>query len=186
MFRTLCLFLSLLMVCPPAFAADGTTLVKFQVNESSALDLITVQGNYTYSNSEAWTDGTGANQFQISFTDQRTTNSTGEDLDLAGVLKDGFGRVLTFTAIKGISIEASSTNTQTVNVGAGTHPLAGIFGATADFICIPPGGTFTIVDPGATGWAVGAGTADDLGIKASTGGGNVTYKIVIIGEGSGA
>lgn len=179
--------LLLALLLPVALlAADGTTLVKFQVNETNVLDLFTVQGNYTYSNTEAWTDGTGANQFQISFTDQRTTDSTGEDLDLAGVLKDGFGRVLTFTSIKGISIEASSTNTQTVNVGAGTHPLVGIFGATADFICIPPGGTFTIIDPGATGWAVTATSADDLGIKASTGGGSVTYKIVIIGEGSGA
>lgn len=186
MFRALCLLLSLILVCPPAFAADGTSLVKFQINETNALDLITVQGNYTYSNTEAWTDGTGANQFQISFTDQRTTDSTGEDLDLAGVLKDGFGRVLTFTAIKAISIEASSTNTQTVNVGAGTHPLADIFGATADFICIPAGGTFTIVNPSAAGWPVTATSADDLGIKASTGGGSVTYKIVIIGEGSGA
>lgn len=184
--RHLSALLMALLLPVALLAADGTTLVKFQVNESSALDLITVQGNYTYSNTEAWTDGTGANQFQISFTDQRSTDSTGEDLDLAGVLKDGFGRVLTFTAIKGISIEASSSNTQTVNVGAGTHPLAGIFGATADFICIPAGGTFTIVNPSATGWAVTADSADDLGIKASTGGGSVTYKIVIIGEGSGS
>ena len=185
MFRTLCLLLSLLLVCPPAFAADGTTLVKIQGNLSRSLDLVTVLSNFTYTSTENWTDGTGANQYQVVFSDERTTDSTGEELDLAGVLKDPFNLTLTFTAVKVISIEASSSNTNNTILIGGTHPVTGIFADTSDAIIVRPGGTLTIVAPDTTGYAITATSADDLKVY-SSGTGNVKYKIVILGEGSGS
>jgi len=183
MFRTLCLLLSLLLVCPPAFAADGTTLVKIQGNLSRTLDLVTVLTNFTYTSTENWTDGTGANQYQVAFSDERTTDATGEDLDLSGVLLSPFNRTLAFTAIKVLSIEASASNTNNVLLIGGTSPVTTIFGNTSDIIIVRPGGTLTLIAPDATGYAVTAGSADDIKLY-SSGSGNVTYKIVILGEGS--
>ena len=185
MIRTLCLLLSLLLVSAPAFAADGTTLIKVQGNLSRTLDLVTVLSNFTYTSTENWTDGTGANQYQVAFSDERTTNSTGEDLDLAGVLKDPFNLTLTFTAVKVLSIEAATANTNNVILIGGTSPLATLFADTSDAIIVRPGGTLTIVAPDTTGYAVTAGSADDIKVY-SSGTGNVTYKIVILGEGSGS
>lgn len=180
--RGMFLILSLVLA-GSALAADGTTSVKIALGLTSALDLVTVNAPLTYTSTETWTDGTGANQYQVAFSDERTTDSTGEDLDLAGALTSSFGKTLTFTAVKVISVEASASNTNNVIMIGGTHPISTLFADTSDGIVVRPGGTVTIVAPDTTGYGVTATSADDLMIK-SSGTGNVTYKVIIAGEGS--
>ena len=135
---------------------------------------------------ENFTTGTAANQAQVLFTDQRTlaANAT-ENLDLAGGLVDAFGRTITFTAIKGIYIKAADENINDVLVGgAASAPFLAVFGSATDKLAIKPGGTVLIMDPGAAGYAVGAGTADLLKVANSAGTTGVTYDIVIWGEGT--
>ena len=184
--RHIIALLTLLLMVAPVLAVDGNTSLKILANTSKVLDLGTVSFPLNWTSTQAWTDGTGAGKYQIAWTDTRTTDGTGEDLDLAGVLKDAFGQTLTFTVLKVIAVSASSSNTQPILIGAGGHPVAGLFGDTAsDIIKVRPGGTITIVAPDATGYPVTANSADDLMIKAGATA-SVTYSIMVLGEGSGS
>ena len=134
----------------------------------------------SYSNTLA--NGTGANQAQTVFTDQRTlAGTTSEDLDLAGGLTDAFGATITFTKVKANIVTAAAANGGDIEVGgAASNGFAAWVGAAADYIVIPAGGLFAISAPDATGFAVTAGTGDLLKIN-NTDGSTATYDIVIIG-----
>lgn len=128
-------------------------------------------------------NGTGANQANELFTDTRTlTASATENLDLAGVLTDAFGTVLSFTKVKAIIVTAAAANTNDVVVGGhATAAFAPMFGDVTDTVVVKPGGTFVIVAPDANGYAVTATTADMLTVTNSAGGTSVTYTIAIVG-----
>lgn len=151
---------------------------------NSGLDIGTGkhQVNSTYSN--VFTNGTGANQANEMFTDQRTIAASGsEDLDLAGSLTDAFGTSIVFTSIKAVIISAASANTNDVVVGgAASNTFDGWFNDSSDKLNIKPGGMFCITNPEANGYAVTAGTGDLLTIANSSSGTSVTYDIIIIGE----
>jgi hypothetical protein len=127
--------------------------------------------------------GTGANQASNIYHDRRTLGaSASESLDLAGVLTNKFGTVLTFTKIKAIIIHASSGNTNNVLVGgAASNQFINWVADASDVLAVRPNGTFIIVAPDATGYAVTAATGDLLKIANSAAGTSVTYDIVIIG-----
>lgn len=129
------------------------------------------------------TDGTGANQAKTVWTDTRTlTASATENLDLAGVLTDAFGNVITFAKIKAIIITADAANTNDVIIG--NHATAAcllFFGAATHTAAIKPGGALMVVAPNVDGYAVTATTADMLKVLNSAGGTSVTYTIVLIG-----
>lgn len=125
--------------------------------------------------------GTDAvNKADILFSDTRTlAASASEDLDLAGVLADAFGATIAAAEIVAIFVKAAAGNTNSVIVGAATAPFAGPLGATGTYT-IRPGEYYLAVSQ--TGWAVGAGTTDDLKIANSGGTTGVTYNIVILGR----
>ncbi len=124
--------------------------------------------------------GTGANQADRIFADNRTLSaSTTEDLDLAGVLTDPLGATLTLAKVKGIFIKAGAANPGDLTVGGDANAFAGIFGDASDTIKIPPGAILPLMWPGA-GKTVTAGTGDILQF-ASAAGGPSTYDIVIVG-----
>ena len=161
-----------------------TASVRVQASGTirSALDLgaATAPGGFTQQ--EIFTNGTGANQAGNLFHDQRTTNDTGESLDLAGGLNNALNEVITFTAIKALVIRAAATNTLNVLVGgAAANAFVNWVASATDIIAIRPGGTLALIAPDATGYAVTAGTGDLLKIAASAAG-NVTYDIFILGE----
>ncbi len=162
-----------------------TTKISLQVSAilASALDLVTSSAPLKLDQSYTLTSGTGANQASNVFSDTRTLAASGsESLDLAGVLTNAFGAVLTFTKIKAIIITAEATNTNDVVVGgAATNAFASMFGAATDKIKVKPGGAFAIVAPDVNGFAVTAGTGDLLQIANSGAGTGVTYDIIIIG-----
>ncbi len=162
-----------------------TTKISLQVSAilASALDLVTSSAPLKLDQSYTLTSGTGANQASNVFSDTRTLAASGsESLDLAGVLTNAFGAVLTFTKIKAIIITAEATNTNDVVVGgAAVNAFASMFGAATDKIKVRPGGAFAIVAPDVNGFAVTAGTGDLLQIANSGAGTGVTYDIIIIG-----
>jgi hypothetical protein len=126
------------------------------------------------------TDGISINQADRVFSDSRTlAASTNDDLDLAGVLTDPFGVVVTFAKIKAIVIRASAANTTNLTIGNGATPFVGPFGAAAHTLQLQPGGEVRLIAP-QTGWAVTAATADILRI-ANAVGASAVYDIDIIG-----
>jgi len=131
-----------------------------------------------YSSTWTITTGVGANQADMSYSAQRTIPGGGnDDLDLAGGTLTTLGVVQTFAKIKAIIIEALSSNSSTVTVGAApTNAFVGPFGAATHTVILPPGGVFTARAPGA-GWTVTPATGDLLRIT----GANQIYKIVLIG-----
>lgn len=166
------------------------TTLSGSVSLAVAMDLIkgmdVNQADYPirYGASYSLTNGTGANQANMVFVDQRTlAASTAEDLDLSGTaLTDAFGAAIAFTKIKAIIIKAAATNVNDVQVGGDASAgIASIFGNVADFINVKPGGMFAVVAPDATGYALTATTADLLQIANSSSGTSVVYDIIIIG-----
>jgi hypothetical protein len=133
--------------------------------------------------SVVFTDGNGAGQANKIWRATRTlVASATEELDLAGVLADSFGNVLTFASVKAIMVSAAAANTNNVIVGGAATNAVPLFGDVTDTVAVPPGGVFALGSPAANGWPVTAATADKLKIANSAGSTSVTYDIVIIGD----
>ena len=166
-----------------AATLDTTTVtVSVAAQLLNALDLGTAKAPSGLKRTYTFTNGTGANQAGNVFADQRTTDDTGESLDLSGVLTNAFGEVVSFTSVKALIIRADAANTVDVVVGAGgVNSFVGWVGDASDTVVIKPGGMFALIAPDATGYPVTAGTGDLLQIAASATG-NVTYDVVVIGE----
>lgn len=166
--------------------ASATVSGGINVEQRSVLDLVTASLAGAITGSIPFTDGAGANQVDLLFTDRRTIAASGnDDLDLAGALVDAFGATLTFARIKAIVIKAAAGNTNTVVVGnAAATQFVGPFGAAAHTLAIKPGGFFVIAAPDAAGWAVTAGSADLFRIANGGAGTEVTYDIAILGAAS--
>jgi hypothetical protein len=150
--------------------------------QSNPIDLVTGVGDLLKKAAIAYTDGSGANQINALFSDQRTlTTGANEDLDLAAALVDLYGVTLTFTSIKGILIASAVANTTDLTL---TEPaangLTGLFVAASDGINIEPGGFFMWGTPSAAGLAVTAGTGDLINI-ANAAGASAIYDVVIWG-----
>jgi hypothetical protein len=151
------------------------------LTKDSDLGSLTYTLNYAYS--KAMTNGTGADQANMVWTDTRTISASGtDDLDLAGVLTDAFGATITFTKIKGMIVVAASGNTNDVVVGGdASAALVNWVGNANDVVNVKPGGLFAAVAPNSAGYAVTATTGDILQIANSSSSTSVTYDIILIG-----
>lgn len=159
-----------------------TFTAQIQAQLDSALDLATGSIPLNKKILQSWATGVGLNQSDKIFHDQRTlTASATEDLDVAGVLLDGFGAAFTLARLKGLLVYAATANTNNVNV---TRPAANgvpLFLAAGDGIPVKPNGVFMWMAPDATGIVVTAATGDLITITNSGAGTSVTYDVVIIG-----
>ncbi len=144
-----------------------------EVDLSDVLDELKVNAGIT------WTYGTGANQANVLFHDSRTTDATGETLDLyaSGSLKDAFGNALTMAAIKLLYIKNTHASL-ILEVGGNASLDLLILSGTTDAIEIPAGGFNLWVCPTAAG--VVTSTSKNLYI-AATASGTITYDIVAMG-----
>lgn len=128
--------------------------------------------------------GTAVGQADLVFHDRRTlAASTSEDLDLAGVLLDPLGQVLTFARIKGIVVAAAAANTNDVIVGAAaTTPWDRLLNATGT-VTVRPGGVFAAFGGAAdaVGYTVTPATGDLLKVANSGAVTSVTYDVIVIG-----
>jgi hypothetical protein len=149
--------------------------------QSSALDMGTAQFAFSLAANSSYSDGTGAGQVDLVFTDQRTlAASATEDLDLAGSLIDALGATITIAKLKFVMIKAASGNTNDVVVSRPASNGVPLFTAAGDSIAVKPGGVFLWVVPGA-GVDVTAGTGDLITVTNSAAGTGVTYDVVLMG-----
>ena len=157
-----------------------------------ALDLGERTAGITKKFSATLASGFAVGQADRIFQDSRNlAPSATENLDLAGVLTDPFGALLTFVKIKGIYVAAvplvttppTAPNINDVIVGAAAAtPWSALLGATGT-VTLKPGSCFAAFAGEAdnVGWAVGAGATDLLKIANSAGGTSVNYEIIVIG-----
>ncbi|OGB94026.1 MAG: hypothetical protein A2Z31_00225 [candidate division NC10 bacterium RBG_16_65_8] len=162
---------------------SGAVKVDLTSILTSALDLATAQAALTYLKSIALTDGTGADQADQVWHDQRTLGASAtENLDLAGSLTNALGATVTFARVKAILVFAAVGNTNNVQVGgAASNGFINWVASATDIINVRPGGLFLLVARDATAYAVTAGTGDILKMTNSSGSTSVTYDIILIG-----
>lgn len=166
-------------------ALDVPTLT-FSLN--TTLTGAAVQGAApSWAYSAAWalplTTGTGLNNADKIYAASITlTASSGQDVDLAGVLTDAFGVALTFVKLKAIGIKAASGNTNNVNVSRPASNGVPWLTAASDAFSVGPGGFFVFVNPAAAGIAtVTAATGDIIRFDNSGAGTSVTFDLILIG-----
>lgn len=146
---------------------------KDDLDLGSVLDKLDIKTGIT------WSYGTGANQANLLFHDSRSTDDTGETLDLfaSGSLLDAFGNALTMAAIKLLYIKNTHASLVLEVFGNVSLDLL-IMDSTADAIQIQPGGIFLWIAPTAAG--VVTSTNKNLFIAATTAG-TITYDVVAMG-----
>jgi hypothetical protein len=149
---------------------------------TGSTDLQSRSAPLEYSYNKALTTGTGANQADRLFTDQRTiTASANDDLDLAGSLTDAFGATVTFARVKLLVVTAAVGNANNVVVGGASSTFNTWVTGTSPAVLVRPGGMLALAATDATAYAVTATSADVLRISNSGAGTSVTYDIVIVG-----
>lgn len=132
------------------------------------------------------TDGTGANQADIIWFDERTVaTGTSVDLDLNGVLTDAFGGTISALELVALFVinapRSGAANTTNLTIGGGTNPITGYMGGTTPTIGpIRPGSFVFLGSSNTAGFgAIVAGTGDILRITNSAGA-SATFQIAIV------
>lgn len=149
---------------------------------TSSLDMVSLSAPLSVAKTLALTSGTGANQADKVWSDQRQVAASATDsIDLAGSLTDPFGAALSFARIKLLVVTAAANNTNNVVITRPASNGVPLFSAAGDAIPVRPGGVFVWACSDATGVAVTAGTGDLLDFVNSGAGSSVTYDVVIVG-----
>ena len=132
--------------------------------------------------SQVMASGTGANQMNMLWHDQRSlAATTGEDLDLAGSLVNSFGVTMTFVRVKFLYIGAASANNGLIQVGgAAGNQFINWVADSSDIVNVRAGGFACFFAPDATAYAVTATTGDILKVY-NSGAAAGTYDIIIGG-----
>lgn len=132
------------------------------------------------------TNGTGAGQANILWTDQRTVaTASNDDLDLSGILIDAIGQTVSAVEIVGIMIvnapREGAANTTSLTIGAGTNPVTGYLGGTTPTIGpVRPGGFVMFGTGDAGGFGVVTPATGDILRIANSAGASATYQIAIL------
>lgn len=161
-----------------------TLVVEVNSRLVNTEDLSTPTDTLIYRKNFEWTNGTGADQANQHWKDQRTlAASATENLDLAGVLVSHLtGAVINFTSIRLIIVYAALGNANDVEVGGvGLNAFFTPFGANTDKLKVKPGGLLVLMARDAAGYAVTAGTGDLLKVANGGAGTSVTYDVILVG-----
>jgi hypothetical protein len=160
----------------------ATTLVRSGVISTltKTFDLASPAGNLQLTSELSLANGTADGQADRAWGDTRSVVAgTPDDIDLAGVLEDIFGDVLTLAEVVAIHVEADLANTG--NLTFGNHPTAafvGPFGAAAHTHTLKPGDKHLWYSR--SGWPVVATTADILRVISSAG--TNAFSIIVVGR----
>lgn len=106
--------------------------------------------------------------------------STGEDLDVAGVLADALGTTIAAAEITGIYVEAHAANTNDVAVTRPASNGVPLFALASGGVNVGPGDFFLLTNR--KGIAVTAATSDLIHVANAGSGTSVTYDIIILGR----
>jgi hypothetical protein len=155
-------------------------LTQVQATLTNPLDLSTPVDALDYTIRHTLTSGTGDNQADLLWHDERTlSGSANESLDLSGSLVNAFGVAQSFVKVKAIAVAAELTNTTRIILSRPANG-ANLFEASGDAVSIYPGGIFFWASPGVSGVSVTNSSADLININ-NVGAGSATYEIVVIG-----
>lgn len=129
-----------------------------------------------------YANGTGNNQANNCYVDVRTLASgDSEELDLAGVLENVYGALITFTKVKALYIENHDLVNSLQIGGSASNGFISWAGGATHTIKIAPGGRLLLEAP-LGGYAVTADTADKLKVLHNAEDGtSAEYAIAIIG-----
>jgi hypothetical protein len=165
-------------------ALNGQIALSILAHETSIGDLSrtlrATPANYALS----ITDGTGANQAQVVWSDSRTATTANDDLSLSALsdTRDGAAVVVAFTQIKLVYVRNTSS-TQSLRIG-GVSGLTAFSGLPINvFIEIPPGGCYLVAGPSDGGFTVSSGVNASIARFAAASG-SCTYDVIFIGEGT--
>ena len=159
---------------------DTTIKLAIQAALRRSLDLATAQDPLHFTRTVTLTDGTGANQADQSFHDQRTlAGSASEELDVAGSLADAFGETVTLARVKVLYLKNLSSADKLIVGGSAANAL-GLFGDSSDKLELRPGGLLLVTAPDADGIEVGANDKLKMAHSGDSTA-NLDYEIVIIG-----
>ncbi len=160
----------------------GTILDSVRITSKKSADLSVPQDPFSLSVSKSVTFGSGDDQMDQIWHDQRTLAlSTSEDLDLSGALVNAFGGSVLFATVKLIMIQNVGGNRANLAVGGAALNTADLFFSdSTDIMLLDDGGVFLYYQPN-TGFTITAGTADILQIENLDGGQAAIYNIVIGG-----
>lgn len=159
--------------------------VSIVATAADELDLESVQAQLNKTYTDTLANGTGNNQANIAWSDQRTiVASANEDLDLAaGSLQNSLGKIATFTKLKAIYVKAAAANTNNVVVTRPASNGVPFLTAAGDALALEPGAELLRTQPKA-GATVTADTGDLINIANSSSGTSVVYDIILIGVGT--
>lgn len=127
-------------------------------------------------------NGTAIDQADRLFHERRTiTSGNSYAYDLAGVLLDQMGAVVTFARIKALVIVSLATaDAAQLDVGgAAANAWVSWVNDATNIVTVMAGGVMILFAPGATAYEVVAGTADQLKVAAV--GADVEFDIAIVG-----
>ncbi len=154
------------------------------------LDLSTVADTARLEYSRSLADGTGADQADKVWHDQRTVAaSSNDDLDLTNLTSTIFGSTVTinFVKIKAILLINTSTTSgdelRLGGAGAVGNAFAAPFNGDQDAVVYVGADSSLLLSIISVGWTVTGGTADILRINNPTGNA-ITYRIAIVGTSS--
>ena len=144
---------------------SAEVLASVVARESGTNQLAVNSRSTKYDYFREFADGTGADQAQIVYSDNRTAASGSFTILLSAIsdVRNGSSVLVQFSAVKVIMVK----NTHATH----TITLTGAFSGT-----IKPGGVFLLVDPSAAG-----ASPSSLFFQTTAG---ATYDLVVIGEGT--
>lgn len=161
-------------------ALDAQILLSIVAHETSSGDISRTLRATPASYSLILSNGTGANQAQVVWSDSRTIEAAGEDTPNVAGLADDRGTVA-FTAVKLIYIRNSGTVPMNL-IGNGDWATGPQKLPNTSNYEIPAGGCWLATNPTAAGWSVGA-SPKYITIQNQSESTAATYEIVLIGEG---
>jgi len=166
-----------------AVSLTGSIQLLGSLLYQNPLDMRSVEDQLPIQWSKAFTSGTGADQVNRLWADQRTLASLAtEDLDLAGVLVDGFGVAIAFAKIKAMLFRNNSIVAgENLEIGgAGANGFINWIKDATDIVILGPGGILALIAP-VDGYAVIAATGDLLTVT-NAGAASIIYDVVLVGN----
>jgi hypothetical protein len=151
------------------------------ITHTKDLDLNTLRDAVNISRGVSLANGTGANQADAVWHDNRTlADAANETIDLRdGTLINAFGDTLTLTKLKALYIKNNSADANLLIGGAAGTQL-GLFNDVTDILKLRPGGELFVTAPGASG--IDTSVNGDLKLAHDgTGSSSLTYDIVVVG-----
>lgn len=134
----------------------------------------------------AFTFGSGDNEINEIFVDQRTVSlaTPTDDLDLAGFLTNVFGDLIAFTTVKAIAIvNLAATSGENLKVGgkSGNGWIAPFGASSSYYDTIYAGSGLWIRTAPLSGFTVTSGSSDVLRVSHNGSLGDITYTVIILG-----